>query len=220
MGKRKALKTSLKKNSISSAIRIRVSRCFRVILEETKPGRSELANFQPDTGNFKELFEASFHAYFEPMHRYAYTLLRNDALASDVVQATFMKWWETKTFVNGTEEAKRYLYTAVYRTALNAIRDMKTKTLQAEAYHLNQKGSTVFNDPVVATELSETIQNTIESLPEQCRIIFTMSRTGGKKYTEIATTMNLSVKTIETQMGKALRILRERLAEYLTDKQV
>ncbi len=187
---------------------------------ETKPGRSELANFQPDTGNFKELFEASFHAYFEPMHRYAYTLLRNDALASDVVQATFMKWWETKTFVNGTEEAKRYLYTAVYRTALNAIRDTKTKMLHTEAYHISQKRGNVFNDPVVVAELSETIRNTVQSLPEQCRIIFSMSRNDGKKYAEIATTMNLSVKTVETQMGKALRILRERLAEYLTDEKV
>lgn len=178
-----------------------------------------MANFQPDTGNFKELFEASFHAYFEPMHRYAYTLLRNNALASDVVQSTFMKWWETKTQVNGIEEAKRYLYTAVYRTALNAIRDTKTKTLQAEAWHLGQETNTAFSDPVIMAELSETIRSTIENLPQQCRIIFTMSRTEGKKYVEIAAILNLSVKTVETQMGKALRILRGTLAEYLTNQQ-
>ncbi len=149
------------------------------------------------------------------MHRYAYTLLRSNERASDVVQATFVKWWETGTEVQSLEDAKRYLYIAVYRNALNALRDDKTKMAQVETLKFQQDRYTHHIDGMVVAELDEQIKNTIESLPEQCRIIFCMSRFEGKKYSIIADELNISVKTVETQMGKALRILREKLTEYV-----
>lgn len=174
-----------------------------------------MANSQPDTGSFKALFEASFHAFFEPMHRYAYTLLRNNDRASDVVQATFVKWWETGTHVQTLEDAKRYLYTAVYRNALNALRDDKTKLAQAATFRLQQPQSAPVTDNIVLAELNSRIKQAIDDLPAQCKIIFCMSRFDEKTYAVIAAELKLSIKTVETQMGKALRVLREKLADYV-----
>jgi RNA polymerase sigma-70 factor (ECF subfamily) len=188
---------------------------LRVIDKENEPGETPLANSQPDTGNFKALFEASFHAFFQPMHRYAYTLLRNNERASDVVQATFVKWWETGTEVNSLEDAKRYLYTAVYRNCLNVLRDDKVKLAQAVTFKLQQAAHVQHTDGIVIAELDHRIKSTINSLPEQCRRIFHMSRFEEKTYLTIATELGLSIKTVETQMGKALRVLREKLADYV-----
>jgi RNA polymerase sigma-70 factor, ECF subfamily len=186
-----------------------------VIDKENEPGETLLANSQPDTRNFKALFEASFHAFFQPMHRYAYTLLRSNERASDVVQATFVKWWETGTEVKSLEDARRYLYTAVYRSSLNALRDDKVKLAQAATFQLQQVAHVPHTDGIVVAELDHRIKDTIDSLPEQCRKIFCMSRFEEKTYLTIAAELGLSVKTVETQMGKALRVLREKLADYV-----
>lgn len=168
-----------------------------------------------DTGSFKALFEESFHAFFEPMHRYACTLLRDHEQAQDVVQATFVKWWEAGTRIQNLDEARKYLYTAVYNTSLNVIRNDKSKKAQAETYKLQQVDSGNTTDGLVVAELDTRIKNTIETLPAQCKVIFCMSRFDGKTYAAIAHDLNISVKTVETQMGKALRILRENLAGYV-----
>jgi RNA polymerase sigma-70 factor (ECF subfamily) len=68
---------------------------------------------------------------------------------------------------------------------------------------------------VMGRELEEQIKNAIENLPQQCRLIFTLSRQSGFKYAEIAEQLEISVKTVENQMGKALKVLREKLKSYL-----
>ncbi len=70
-------------------------------------------------------------------------------------------------------------------------------------------------EKVINNELENEFRNAINDLPEQCKLIFTMSRQSGLKYTEIAEYLNISVKTVEKQMGKALKVLRERLKNYL-----
>lgn len=126
-----------------------------------------------------------------------------------------MKWWEAGTKVKSLEEARRYLYTAVYRSSLNALRDDKAKQAQATTYGVQQNTHASHTDGMVVAELDHRIKNTIKNLPEQCRIIFCMSRFDGKTYSTIAAELNLSVKTVETQMSKALRVLREQLADYV-----
>jgi len=174
-----------------------------------------LINSSSDTDSFKALFEESFHAHFEPLHRYACTLLRNHEQAQDVVQAAFIKWWEAGTRLQNLDEARKYLYTAVYHTSLNVIRNDKSKRTQNEAYRLQQPNSGPYTDDLIVAELDDRINSLIEALPQQCKTIFSMSRFEGKTYQKIASELNLSVKTVETQVGKALRILRENLAGYV-----
>jgi RNA polymerase sigma-70 factor, ECF subfamily len=174
-----------------------------------------LVSSTPGTGSFKTLFEACFDAYYEPLHRYAYTLLREQELASDVVQNTFVKWWEAQTRLENADEARRYLYTGVYRNALNVLRNRKTQAAAAIEIRRTLSAPSMAHDGMIATELDEKINRLVEGLPPQCRVIFCKSRLEGKKYAAIAEELQLSIKTVESQMGKALRVLRENLAEYI-----
>jgi len=160
---------------------------------------------------FEILFEESFNRFFDALHRYATTLVKNSELGRDATQIVFIKWWEAKTDVATLDGARRYLFTAVYRTCLNSIRDEKVKQSHVIAYFQEQESETGFHDLTLLEELDTKIKVAIESLPAQCKIIFCKSRLEEKKYAEIAAEMNLSVKTIEAQMGKALKVLREKL---------
>jgi len=165
---------------------------------------------------FETQFKESFDLFFDGLHRYAFSILKDGEKASDVVQSVFVKWWENQTQPGGSDDVKAYLFTAVYRTCLNALRDEKVRFLNSEAY-LRSMGPTSngSGELLEFEELNDHMQNSINELPPQCRIIFCKSRFEEKKYTEIAEEMNLSAKTVETQMGKALKFLRERLKIYL-----
>ena len=71
------------------------------------------------------------------------------------------------------------------------------------------------DQPIVAKELSDAVQTAIRELPPRCREVFELSRVHGLKYAEIAETLEISQKTVEAQMGKALKLMRQRLVEWL-----
>lgn len=163
-------------------------------------------------------FRQLFITHYEKLHRYAYTLLKNEATASDAVQSVFTRLWEKQGAIILDEGIKNYLYRSIHNHCLNIIRqgNNKEKYTLYQA-HNNQKTS-ISGEPeeqMVARELQTRIRQAMESLPTQCKVVFLKSREEGKKYTEIATELNISIKTVEAQMGKALKILREKLQEYL-----
>jgi len=164
--------------------------------------------------DFSRLFEQCFQEYFESLHRYAHTLVKDSQQAKDIVQTVFVKWWEKRQEVN-TEGIRAYLYKAVYNQSLNAIRNQKNRKTSSVDF-----GTTAFDitDPDKASgteqrELEMLVKETIDELPPQCRLIFIKSRFEEKKYAEIATELGLSIKTIEAQIGKALRIVKEKLSD-------
>ncbi len=162
------------------------------------------------------MFHRLFHAYYEKLHRYAFTILKDNHIAEDIVQAVFLKLWEKKDQLLMENQIGSYLYRTTYNLSLNYIRDNKTrkrhiknvsKTIHSSVDNVNEKLS--------GSELSIHIHEVIETLPPRCKLIFLKSRKEGKKYKEIAAEMNISVKTVEAQMGKALKIFREALKDYL-----
>jgi RNA polymerase sigma-70 factor (ECF subfamily) len=164
---------------------------------------------------FEKIYEQTFNELFDGLHRYAMTLVKDEEVASDVIQSVFTKWWEMQRELESADTAKAYLYTAVYRQCLNALRNEKTKVMHLDAYRSELTTSVnSFYDEYAFTELDDKVRSSIEQLPPQCRTIFQKSRFEQKRYTEIADEMDLSVKTVEAQMGKALKILRARLKEY------
>lgn len=165
------------------------------------------------TSNFQHVF----HTWYGKLHRYAYTILKDQDEASDAIQAVFSRLWEKMDELESGEELGPYLYRAVHNHCLNHIRKEGNGRKYAAWLAHSSKGSSA-NDAggkLATAELSARIGEALDSLPPQCRLIFTLSREQGKKYAEIAETLSLSVKTVETQMSKALRILREKLADYL-----
>ncbi len=157
-----------------------------------------------------------FKAHFKPLHAYACTILREEAMAEEMVQQVFYKLWEKREQVIINQSASAYLYRSVYNECLNYLKHQKVKQAhQHHTRHTAEEASEHASKKIIAKELEAKIADALTQLPEQCRTIFQMSRFEELKYREIAQRLNLSVKTIENQMGKALKIMRMQLAEYL-----
>ncbi|MEZ4941230.1 MAG: RNA polymerase sigma-70 factor [Saprospiraceae bacterium] len=160
-------------------------------------------------------FEAVFRRWYEPLCRYACRLADGDMdEAEDVVQQAFVKLWEYRAKLQVAWSLKAYLYKAVHNACLNRLRSrqVQSKYLDFTA----QQPDTMLTQPDDTTpELRERFQQALDSLPPQCRHVFELSRFEALKYREIADQLGISIKTVETQMGKALRVLRVQLADYL-----
>ena len=136
--------------------------------------------------------------------------------AEEIVQTTFITLWEKKNQIDIHTSMKSYLYQAVHNQCLNKIKHDHVKQTHFEyiTYQNNIESPDGYQN-MVGKELDEMINNSINSLPLQCRTVFMLSRFENCSYAEIAKQMNLSVKTIENHMGKALRIMRMQLVDYL-----
>ncbi len=177
------------------------------------PAYMEISN---NIGISEQLFEEVFKAHFKNLYGYALTIVKDDIHAEEIVQQVFFKLWEKREKLNIQQSVQAYLYRAVHNECLNYLKHQKVKqAYQAYAKHTMQEGTDNNIRTMIGKELETKISEALERLPEQCRTIFQMSRFEQLKYREIADKLNLSIKTIENQMGKALKIMRMHLVEYL-----
>ncbi|SHN40726.1 RNA polymerase sigma-70 factor [Chitinophaga sp. CF418] len=167
-----------------------------------------------DKAAFKELFKKDYPALCIYCRlKYGFDI----HLAEEVVHSSFIKLWETRqTLVPGISPIS-YLYKIVDNRSLNTLRHEKVK--QQHAAHLLKTSSediseTTFNS-IDLKELSSAIDVAIAELPEQMRIIFELRKFEGLKYAEIARRLNISVKTVDTQISRAMIKLKEKLARFL-----
>ncbi len=160
-------------------------------------------------------FERIFRQHHSALCRYAFTIVKDADNAEEIVQNVFLKIWERKGTIEFSVSIKSYLYRAVHNASLNLI-DKKKKEVRMDDVTLKIVHPNVSADEnVQRKELKVAIENGLNKLPSECRKVFEMSRFGEMKYREIADTLGISVKTVENQMGKALRIMREQLSDYL-----
>ena len=112
---------------------------------------------------------------------------------------------------------KSYLYKSVYHASLNYLRSQKVhlKYQNHTEYAMNNQVDDAADGKFKLSELEQCLAKALDKLPEKCRAIFHLSRFEELKYQEIANQLNISIKTLETHMGKALRILRKEMKEYL-----
>jgi len=163
-------------------------------------------------------FEKVFTTYYEALHAYAFTILGDTAMAEELVQEVFFRVWAKKDKLDIQSSLKSYLYKSVFNECMDHLKHRKHKAIHT-SYVLHQaKTSSSGEDAdrrAGLKDLEKKLQKALNDLPEQCRIIFQLSRFEGVKYQEIALQLGLSVKTVEAQMGKALKRLRISLAEFL-----
>lgn len=161
-------------------------------------------------------FEQMFRTYYERLCRYAHTLLKDADEAEEMVQTVFLTIWEKRADLEITLSLKAYLYRAVHNHCLNRIKHYGVRENHREySLYVQADGYDSVTEAIHANELEERIERAVSKLPEQCQVVFRMSRFEELKYQEIADQLGLSVKTIENQIGKALRIMRQELADYL-----
>ncbi|MHA4810558.1 RNA polymerase sigma-70 factor [Flavitalea flava] len=165
----------------------------------------------------EDLFEQVFKSHFKNLHAYASTLIKDPASGEEVVQNVFLRLWEKKDNMDMLENIAAYLYRAVHNESLNYLKHLKVKS----AYQSFAMRRPPPNNPEQASEkiklgeLESRLGKALNDLPEQCRTIFQLSRFEELKYREIADRLGLSVKTVENQMGKALKILRLKMVDFL-----
>ena len=160
-------------------------------------------------------FERVFKSEFKNLHSYACSILKDEASAEEIVQQVFYKLWEKRDSLNELQSVPAYLYRSVHNDCLNFIKHSKVKAAHVAHTVNTSKESGIHADQVTLKELQQRIDKAVNELPEQCRAVFQMSRFEDLKYKEIADRMSISVKTVENHMGKALRTLRVKLAEFL-----
>ncbi len=161
-------------------------------------------------------FEMLFNTYYSTLCRFAVSYLRDPEDAEEVVQASFIGFWEKRESISIDTSLKAYLFRSVRNACLNELKRQKVRQLHASQVAMDGEPQSEASDRIaMKQELEEKIQEAMGCLPEQCRLIFQMSRFEELKYKEIAEQLGLSVKTVENQMGKALKIMREQLKDYL-----
>lgn len=165
----------------------------------------------------KKAFEKLFKEYYDPACRYVIRVIRDSDTTEEIVQATFVNLWEKREMIRSDISFRSYLFRAAYNTALNYIKHQKVV-----ARHVASKQDRIsevrrnFVSHQPDFELQKRIENAVDSLPPQCQRVFRLSREEGLKYHEIADELGISKKTVEVHMGKALKILRDNLGDYLT----
>jgi len=170
-----------------------------------------------DDTQLKRKFEILFREYFTGLCYFARKYTGDLDTAKEIVHGVFLRIWENRSEFDWDKPAKSYLFTSVYNRSLNYIRDNSRFISQEGATALNLTADeSVYSDTLETAELESRIKLALQRLPEKCREVFELSRFEEKKYAEIAKQLDISVKTVETQMSKALHILREELKDYLT----
>jgi RNA polymerase sigma-70 factor, ECF subfamily len=164
----------------------------------------------------KSKFESLFREHFTGLCYFARKYTGDLDSSKEIVHSVFIKIWENRLEFDWEKPAKSYLFTSVYNRSLNFIRDNKRFIRQDEAAFSAIPETTMdYSDHLETAELEKRIKFALQQLPLKCREVFELSRFEGKKYIEIAEQLNISVKTVETHMSKALHVLKKELKEYL-----
>jgi RNA polymerase sigma-70 factor (ECF subfamily) len=171
----------------------------------------------PESDKFSEkTLELLFRSHYKGLCRFALGYVKQEETAREIVQDAFVSIWEKRDTIDPSKPVKSYLSTTVRNKCLNHLRDHKkfsTGLLTLE--NLPEEAGYEQADKLVEQEIMDKIANAIGELPEKCREIFKLNRYQNLKYKQIADQLGISVKTVETQMSKALQHMRIRLAEYL-----
>ena len=166
-------------------------------------------------GGDEEAFDAIFRTWYAPLVRLADALVRDQAVAEEVVQDVMLELWRRREQLTPDGSPQAYLFQATRNRALNHLRHLQVQR-RAQPHVLDHmaRESTA---PVAAEadEMDAAVRRAIDELTPRCREVFELSRVQGLRYAEIAATLGISVKAVEAQMTRALRTLRERLAPWL-----
>jgi RNA polymerase sigma-70 factor (ECF subfamily) len=172
-----------------------------------QPDESRLIN-QLREGR-EQAYKRVFHQYYRPLTLFAAKFIGDIDEAKEVVQEFFVRFWLRHRDIHIRVSLKTYLYQGVRNACINYIEADRVKQRRLSEYKHPTYSEENALEAMVLSEKEDTIMRTIELLPQKCREIFTMSRIQRKSNREIADELQLSIKTVETQISIALKRLRD-----------
>jgi RNA polymerase sigma-70 factor (ECF subfamily) len=180
---------------------------------------NDLQLFKQVTKSDKAAFDELFRCYYTPLCRYALKITGEEESAEEAVQFVFIHFWEHRKTLSIQQSVAAYLFKAVRLKVYETFRSQQIKAKYEQDFAERQELIEEENNTVLDNyELSCLIWNAVDQLPEKCAEIFRLSRDEGLTYNEIAAHLNISVKTVENQMGIAFKKLREILYPALKAK--
>jgi RNA polymerase sigma-70 factor, ECF subfamily len=166
----------------------------------------------------EEFLKEIFRLYYSRLCNYAVTFVKSHDLAEEIVQETFIKFWEYRAAIQIDYSFKSYIFRSVHNNCINYLKKSEVLRRQSERmaeeiiYH-NELAMRNFSpeiiDDLISEELEAKLNSVLDNLPPQARRIFMLSRFEQLKYNEIADSMKISVNTVKTQMKRTLSKLRE-----------
>lgn len=164
----------------------------------------------------EQALEVIFRTYYPGLVGFARRYVKMTEIAEELVQDLFLKMWSRRGSLGEIDSVKTYLFRAARNTALNHLRRRKLEHewLEKEGTTITEERSLEGDEAVTESEVAAAVRAAVDRLPPRCREVFMLSRDGGLTYGEIAKSLGISIKTVETQMGRALRALRESLKVY------
>lgn len=155
----------------------------------------------------QQAFGQLYMAYMPNLLQFAQSIIKNRELAEEIVSDVFIKIWQNRARLNDIENFRLYLYKSVKNTSFNYLsRHFRKNTVSLDEMSLTI--STLTYNPeqlMITSEVVNKINNTIKLLPPRCKLIFKLVKEDGLKYMEIAQLLNISVKTIDSQMSIAVK---------------
>jgi RNA polymerase sigma-70 factor (ECF subfamily) len=160
-------------------------------------------------------FDTVFRTHYPHLVRMAESVVRERALAEEIAQEVMLELWRRRESLEVMQTFRAYLIRSTRNRALNHVRHQRVVDREQAFAALESPSSPSAEDEVLGVELERAVRHAIDGLSVNCREVFLLSREQGLKYVEIASVLDVSVKTVEKRMGQALSELRERLAPWL-----
>ncbi len=165
---------------------------------------------------FKEFFDILYPRFY----RFAFHFIKSDSLAEEIVSDVFLKIWQNRKRLLFIEEIDAYFYKAIKNQSLTYL---SKQARDKHDFSENSFSKLEYVQPenlMIAKELAEKIEEAISSLPERCEIIFRLIREDGLSYKHVAELLDISVKTVENQMGIAVKKLKVILNDFHNEPQL
>jgi RNA polymerase sigma-70 factor (ECF subfamily) len=162
----------------------------------------------------KKSYEILFRSYYALLCQFSRKYVKDKDDCEEIVQGFFMKLWDKREELDINASVKNYLFSSIRNRCLNYIKHEKIKLEYQSEIIKNPDSQFDTTNFIMEVDLIERIDQSIAALPDRRREIFVLSREHGLKYREIADQLGISIKTVETQMGQALKELREKLKDY------
>ena len=165
-------------------------------------------------------FRQFFDLYYHRLVNFAYFFLESSVAAEEVVSSVFISLWEKRKSLSNIKRIEAYLFSSTKNKSYNYLRDNKRSIQFKDIDSEDDFLVPIFENPeskLLNEELKVKIIEIIDELPPKCKMIFTLIREDGMKYKEVAKLLDISVKTVEVQMGRALAKLKNSIKPYLQD---